>query len=113
VAPASVLYFLNILIFLKAYAAGVLPARTQHIEMPIRVNTLLTTRQGGVKFPLETVMSDEKDYQQQIEAGKTFVRETFAQLATDLKQADINLSVSRSPAMILITRKCPYSTRRP
>jgi len=58
--------------------------------MPIRVNTLLTTRQGGVKFPLETVMSDEKDYQQQIEAGKTFVRETLAQLATDLKQADIN-----------------------
>ena len=35
-------------------------------------------------------MSDEKDYQQQIEAGKTFVRETLAELATDLKQTDIN-----------------------
>ena len=35
-------------------------------------------------------MSDENDYQQQIEAGKTFVRETLAQLATDLKHADMN-----------------------
>ena len=34
-------------------------------------------------------MSDEKDYQQQIEAGKSFVRETLAQLAIDLKQPDI------------------------
>ena len=35
-------------------------------------------------------MSDDKEYQKQIEAGKTFVKETLMQLATDLKQADIN-----------------------
>jgi hypothetical protein len=35
-------------------------------------------------------MSDEKEYQEQIEAGKTFVKETLTQLATDLKKADIN-----------------------
>jgi hypothetical protein len=35
-------------------------------------------------------MSEEKEYQNQIEAGKTFVKETLTQLATDLKQADIN-----------------------
>ena len=35
-------------------------------------------------------MSDEQDYQKQIEAGKAFVIETLSKLATDLKQTDIN-----------------------
>lgn len=35
-------------------------------------------------------MSDEREYQKQIEVGKTFVKEALTQLATTLKQADIN-----------------------
>jgi len=57
-------------------------------------------------------MSDEKEYQDQIEAGKTFVKETLKQLATDLKQADINDFTFEVTARTSTMNKSPSSIPR-